>query len=387
MEVREALSPESVPPPVATEPVACPQCGDDWGALPPVSSSLLGREPLRRCERCGSRFAVGGAPPREIVTCETCGLPFHADELLPDQPPHCPNCRTGRFPAEFTDPDVVRATEVEVRAALEGAWTFVGAPDLGVYLDRIAREVARRVPGAPRGARVVVFEDRHVRSLALPSGTILVSLGLLAALEDEAELAFVLAHELAHVAAGDAGARLVWLGVDGVSRDTDDPEDPGPWVRAAHDVIRLGHGRRRERDADRVALEALLELDYDPQSVLGLLDRLEARIARGSERVRELAASHPTPAERRRRIERQLLDWVYTDAAPKVNRAAFRQAAGHSALSAGLSRRDGIEDPRAARRLAGRRRLRRRRVLLAAGAIAILAALFLAVGAWLAAGS
>ncbi len=68
------------------------------------------------------------------------------------------------------------------------------------YVARLTREVARhsdvRVP-----VRVTVLNSKEINAFALPGGFIYVERGLLEAVEDEAQLAGVIAHELAHVAA------------------------------------------------------------------------------------------------------------------------------------------------------------------------------------------
>jgi predicted Zn-dependent protease len=174
--------------------------------------------------------------------------------------------------------------------------------------------------------------------LALPSGTLLVSTGLLTFLEDEAELAFVLGHEIAHAASGEAAVRLVRLGFRATTRERG-ASDGLCWSDAAVDLARLGYGRARERDADACALGALLDLEYDAQSACRYLRRLHAAIGRGDEAVAETEVSHPTPLDRIRRIERIVSSrvGVATDV-PRVNREVFRRALAPAALAASLVR-------------------------------------------------
>lgn len=377
MAVQEVLNDTDPVDPIHAS-VGCPKCGAAWGGLPAVTAHVLDREPLRRCVGCGTRFALGEAPAREVLTCELSGLPFHADHLLPGEEPISPDMRDGRFP-ELGDASIAEASEIEVCRALGRAWSFVGDPRLSTYLNRIARLVAARIPGAPERPRVAIFDDRHVRTLALPSGTILLSVGTLAFLADEAELVFVLGHELAHIASGDAAARLVWLGLQSVALEGEDDGSDG-WVLAAQDLIRLGHGRRRESEADRKAFEALLELGYEPESVRTLLSRIGEAVGRGSTRVVELAAAHPTATERTRALDRTLAEWLPTDDAPKINRAVYRRAAGEELLRDELRPLPGIEDLRTVREREERRRSRRVRLGWLVGAIALLSALFVVFG-------
>jgi predicted Zn-dependent protease len=273
-----------------------------------------------------------------VFTCESCGLPFLAAKILPHGGQRCEPCLSGHVPPELPDREVAAAAENEVRAALATRWRFVTSSTAQPYLDRIARQIAAHIGGAPQTPRVVLVQTREHRTLALPSGTLLLSTGLLGFLEDEAELAFVLGHEIAHAASGEAAVRLVRLGFQATARESA-ASDGLCWSDAAVDLARLGYGRRRECDADTCALRAMLALEYEPQSAGRYLQRLNAAIARGDEAVAETEVAHPTPFDRLRRIERALCMRVgKTTEVPRVNREVFRRALTPSALTASLVR-------------------------------------------------
>lgn len=320
--------------------VACPNCGQTAGALSAVRTSLFPADPLRRCSRCGARFCDGHAA-RVVLSCSECGLPFVGAEPSPREEHSCPDCLAGRIPADLPDREVAEATEREVRLALENEWSFVSAPSLSLYLNRLAGQICRRVEPAPENSLVMLFEDAHWRTLALPSGTVLMSVGKLVALEDEAELTFVLAHELAHAAAADAAVRLVRVGLHVVALENRGALGQS-WSYAALDLIRLGYGRARELEADRQALDAVMAMGYDPESVVRYLRRLQASIDRGDARIADLALAHPTPVDRLRHVE-QLLSARPEPRVKRVNREVFRRAAGHSVLSSSLERVEKLE--------------------------------------------
>jgi predicted Zn-dependent protease len=290
---------------------------------------------VTRCPRCGTRSAAGVETREMVFTCESCGLPFLAGEILPHAEQRCLDCRAGSVPVELPDAAVAAATEAEIRAALAGRWKLVTSPALVAYLDRIAKQVAQKIERAPEGARVVLVDEPGLKTLALPSGAILLSLDTLAFLDDEAELAFVLGHELAHAASEDAAVRLVRLGFRAVSRGGA-AHDREAWAGAAFDLVRLGYGRRRERDADLRALEAVLSLGYDPRSIVRYLGRLGARIEQGHPSVAELASAHPPPEDRSRRIEKALFGRIRDEGMLRVNREVFRRAAGREVVGGGM---------------------------------------------------
>jgi hypothetical protein len=318
----------------------CPRCGEPWTPGPEVTAPSFGGRVLRRCSRCGTRVASGSPEPRLVFTCEGCGLPFLADAILPHGEHRCAACTAGLVPPELPDRDVAAAAENEVRAALATRWRFVTSSTAQPYLDRIARQVAARMAGAPESPRVVLVDTPEHRALALPSGALLIGTGLLSFLEDEAELAFVLGHEIAHAASGEAAVRLVRLGFEATARERS-ASDGLCWSDAAVDLARLGYGRKRERDADACALAAMLDLEYEPLSACRYLQRLHAAITRGDDAVAEIAVAHPTPFDRIRRVERALCARVGAPIdVPRVNREVFRRALAPAVLNAGLIRMD-----------------------------------------------
>ncbi len=379
MDVPQHLAGSSQPVEVP-EAESCPRCGTPWGHLPSVEVGALGTASIRRCIRCGARATTGTEKLRWAFNCNRCGLPFLDDEPLAQTEQRCLDCRGDEQPAAVTEPELAVATEAEFRAALAATWRFVGAPALTAYLDRLVQRVARRVPGAPDDPRVVVIQDWAVRRLGLPSGTVLLSVGALGFLEDEAELVFVLAHELAHAASGDAAERLARLGFQSVAREDSDPE-VAAWVRAAEDLARMGYGWQREREADARAIEALLAMNYDPGSVLRYFERLQEGIEAGNVNLAELATSHPTPLERARRVESAVRAAGGAAAVLRVNREVYRRVAGRRLLEAELDR---SELGQRSEHDADGSRLRRalRRLGWAALGVGTLALLILLVG-WL----
>jgi len=310
----------------------CPECGASSAGIPPVATSLLDGVPLRRCLRCGCRCTCEPAP-RRVLQCSDCRLPFLDG---PDETERCAGCDSGEFAVEPPDASLASATEAEVRLALADSWPFVGSDGTTAYLRRVLREVAGRIPDAPDDGRVVLVREPSIRTLALPSGTVLLSLGALEWLEDEAELAFVLGHELAHVGAGDAGEALVRIGLRDLVLAGHGQQGPD-WSDAALDLIRLGHGDRAEYAADASAIAAMESLGYETQSAVRYLRRLRERTDRGDGEVAELALAHPPATDRLKRVEGLQSLRARSAGAGRVDREVFRRIAGHTALASGLA--------------------------------------------------
>lgn len=331
---------------VANHASDCPECGASAGGLPPLSTSLLDRIPLRRCVRCGCQCTCEPTP-RRILHCTDCRLPYLDG---PEDDKRCAGCRSGEFNVEPPDASLVSATESEVWIALAASWQFVGSDDTAAYLRRVLRDVAGRIPGAPDDGRVFLVREASIRTLALPSGTVLLSLGTLEALEDEAELAFVLGHELAHVGAGDAGEALVRVGLRDLVAARHGHEGPD-WSHAALDLVRLGHGDHAEHAADAAAIAAIESLGYETDAAVRYLRRVRERTDRGDGEVAELALAHPPAADRLKRVA-GLQSLRSRGSSPgRVDREVFRRVAGHTALATGLAPVSPFDQPTRVKRV------------------------------------
>ena len=329
MDHAPALS-AAAPLEIRAHAAACPDCGAPSSGLPAVRTALLGGIPLKRCFRCGRRASCEPVP-RRVVLCGRCHLPFFEEDPALE---HCVTCRDG---GPAPDPALAAAAEAEVRAEVGQSWECVATPELSSYLHHVVARVASRIPGAPAAGDVVLVREQAQRTLALPSGTVLLTTGSLMALENEAELAFLLGHEIAHLVAGDSARALAAIGLRELAAFQGEPGGL-PWVHAALDLMRLGHGDRAEHDADALAHDALLAAGYDQTAASTYLRRLSASAGAGQPEVADLAAAHPPPGDRLKRIEARGNRRIGASVAGRLDREVFRRAAGHSVLAARVAR-------------------------------------------------
>lgn len=319
---------------------SCPCCDEPWGGLPHAQTRAFPEIALRRCRRCGGRFVAENGAARLLVSCATCSLPFLSDDRENPTGQRCEDCLGGRVPVDLPDAQLISAAEQEVRDALDEVWVFAHSPALSAYLNRLARVLAAEIEGAPQAPQVALLDDAAVRTLALPSGLVILSIGALASVEDEAELAFLLAHELVHSARGDAALRLVRQGLVNIARQQDAVSEV--WRSAVDDMLALGYGRNREFKADEAAFAAVLELGFDPESVLRWLVRLDGHVSDAEPHIRTFFLSHPTPRQRHGRFQQTLAGLVEPPGS-RINREVFRRAAGREVLASALVRVDSLE--------------------------------------------
>lgn len=132
-------------------------------------------------------------------------------------------------------------------------------------------------PSVPLRARVIEFrffviEDANMNATALPDGTVLVNTGLVAALENEAQLAFVLSHEIAHTLQAhywrevhETREKRVWITIAAIAA-SGYIGDLGLFLgQLGLALVINGYSRSVENQADRLGLENVIAHGYDPR--------------------------------------------------------------------------------------------------------------------------
>lgn len=192
-------------------------------------------------------------------------------------------------------------------ARLAQKYGVVENEELTRYLNLVAATLGRQASRPELRWRAGVLDSEDWNAFAAPGGYLWITRGALRALEDEAELAFVLAHEMSHVAlrheapppAPGWGLLLQSMlggGLLGQSVDSAAQNIEGKL---------LGDGRDHslELEADRSGAVYAALAGYDPRAALTYLSRLQVG-ARAAERVR----THPPSDQRLRELQRFLAE-------------------------------------------------------------------------------
>ncbi|MFL5472859.1 MAG: M48 family metalloprotease, partial [Gemmatimonadales bacterium] len=141
-------------------------------------------------------------------------------------------------------------------------------PKVEAYVAAIGKRMAAASerPNLPWEFHVV--DDASVNAFALPGGFIYVTRGLLASINDEAELATVLGHEIGHVTNRHSvqqisKQQLAQLGLGVGSILSSDIARFGQLASAGLSVLFLKYGRDAENQADQAGFRYALNQDYD----------------------------------------------------------------------------------------------------------------------------
>ncbi len=180
---------------------------------------------------------------------------------------------------------------------------------LHTYVAEVGASMAQRTeaqyPKLPW--EFTVLNSDVINAFALPGGKVFVSRGLLAELEDEAQLAGVLGHEVGHVTAEHVNERVSQaLGVQllVIGSATAAGQSDSEWAQVVPVLVGVGgqgyllhFSRRQELEADRQGVKYMVAAGYDPQAMIEVLQVLKSASGGGAQEP-EFLATHPYPETR-----------------------------------------------------------------------------------------
>ena len=206
---------------------------------------------------------------------------------------------------------IAGSTEKEVRQGREAAAEvdrqakFIDDPMITEYVNRVGQNIVLH-SDAKVPFTIKVIDSDEVNAFALPGGFFYVNKGLLLAADNEAELAGVMAHEIAHVAArhaveNQAKANLLEYAALGASIFLGGI--PGMIYQNTAGIGLLGvfmkFSRSAEEEADRLGVQYMYAAGYDPGAMATMFEKLEAKNKKKPGFISRAFSTHPAPPERR----------------------------------------------------------------------------------------
>ena len=173
------------------------------------------------------------------------------------------------------------------------------------YVNEVGQKIARVCDRTDVEYTFKVIDKEDINAFACPGGFIYVYTGLLDILDNEAQLAAVLAHEISHVVARHSVKKLqniygysilaqIALGdkTEGVAGDI---------VNVAAMLILQGYSRDNEFEADKYGILYARNAGYNPKGMIQVFEKFEKMQGNPPPAVLGLLSSHPPAAERIRR--------------------------------------------------------------------------------------
>ena len=191
-----------------------------------------------------------------------------------------------------------------------GAAPLVDDPALQSYVNKVGRWIAAQSERADLPWRFGVIETPGINAFAAPGGYILVTRGLYDILENEAQLAGVLGHEIAHVIKRHHVTALQKQGaLQGVaslgqafvgSRGGVGGAVGEQIVAAGKELLTKGLDKEYEYEADHLGVVLAARAGYSPYGLVDVMHKLQARAGEASMAL--LFSTHPHPNDRLERL-------------------------------------------------------------------------------------
>jgi predicted Zn-dependent protease len=218
---------------------------------------------------------------------------------------------TGRRQIQLVSPNEEAQMGVQSFKEIVGKATLSTDPQINAMVQRVGSRIAAVTDLGYQWEFRVIQDDKQANAFALPGGKVAVYTGMLPITRDEAGLAAVLGHEIAHVLARHGGERLSQqMGVQTVTQVLAGMSSSNPatvqLVSAALGAgasvgVLLPWGRAQESEADHLGLILTAKAGYDPRASLDLWKRM-AEASKG-QRPPEFLSTHPAEATRIQQIE------------------------------------------------------------------------------------
>jgi predicted Zn-dependent protease len=195
--------------------------------------------------------------------------------------------------------------EVALGAAMAGqlAETETALPDAQwqAYLNEVGQKIVSVCDRKDIKYQFTVIQSDQINAFAAPGGYVYFYTGLLRLMDDEAELAAVMAHEVSHVVARHGAKRMqaamgVSLAYELVLGDNDSKVFDAA-VGIGMGLMFAGYSRSAEREADDYGLTYMIRAGYDPAGMITMFDKLAAA-GSPSNGFEKLLSSHPESQER-----------------------------------------------------------------------------------------
>ena len=189
---------------------------------------------------------------------------------------------------------------------------FVEDPVIVNYVNKVGKKIVSVLPPQPFTYRFYIIKEDVYNAFATPAGHIFIYSGLMAAMDNEEELAGIIGHEIAHVLCRHISQKIdrskkisiatlagiaagIFLGAEGAG-------EVGSAVMlgsmAAGQSMTLAYSREDERQADQIGLKYLTKAGYSGYGLFTMLSKIRSKQWFGAEQIPTYLTTHPAPEER-----------------------------------------------------------------------------------------
>jgi predicted Zn-dependent protease len=205
--------------------------------------------------------------------------------------------------AGSTEKEVAAGRQIAMQVEQESK--FVDDPIITEYVNRVGQNLVLH-SDAKVPFTIKVIDSDEVNAFALPGGFFYVNKGLLLAADNEAEVAGVMAHEIAHVAARHAmenNAKGTFMNYAMLAGIIFGGPIASTVLQNAGGILgglaMMKFSRGAEAEADKLGLQYMYAAGYDPQAMATMFEKLAALNKKKPNTLIKLFSSHPQSVDRR----------------------------------------------------------------------------------------
>lgn len=214
---------------------------------------------------------------------------------------------------QISDMDISEEDEIalgeEISRRIREAYGVQQDEEATRYVTLVGRVLVEKSERPHLPYQFIILDSDSTNALAAPGGFIHITRGALGLMKDEAELAGVLGHEIAHITnRHTVKAIQKFKGIELADGQTSLTGDSAVFQKVAEkatEAIMQGFGRSEELEADEDGIRFAAACGYHPSGLPEFLESLQTRYESREQRA-GLFASHPQIKERLEKLQRQV---------------------------------------------------------------------------------
>ena len=231
---------------------------------------------------------------------------------------------------------------------VEKSSNLVTDPTVVEYVNRVGQNLVKN-SDAKVPFTIKVLDTDEINAMALPGGFFYVNSGLILACDSEDELAGVMAHEIAHVAAHHAAREMTKLNYMQIGSIPLMIFAQGSWTgygiyelsQLAIPLTFLQFSREYEAEADYLGIQYMYRAGYDPQGMVSIFEKLDALEKHKPGAISRAFSDHPATPDRIADVEQEIATILPARADYLVTTSEFDQV---KARLARIQNKRGLQD-------------------------------------------
>ena len=305
--------------------------------------------------------------------------PGKKGKVKPEQNPQDAKADSIPNPGEDLDPHIKKGSEEDVNAVgqrniggrgignwystnweistgkqysmeIEKSSHLVTDPVVVEYINRIGQNLVKN-SDAKVPFTIKVLDTDEINAMALPGGFFYVNSGLILACDSEDELAGVMAHEIAHVAAHHAAREMTKMNYMQLGQIPLIIFTQGTWTgygiyeaaQLAVPLTFLQFSREYEAEADYLGIQYMYKAGYDPQGMVSIFEKLSALEKHKPGALSKAFSDHPATPDRIAAVENEIATILPPEPQYMVTSSEFDQV---KARLARIQNKRGLNDKR-----------------------------------------